>query len=45
MEIKTKRKQKKELTPDEIGMLAAFKNPVDFTRRENIDEIVSYVNL
>ncbi|MGH4118279.1 flavodoxin domain-containing protein [Clostridium sp.] len=42
--INRKRKHKKELTSDEIGMLAALKNPADFTRREYIDEMVSYVN-
>ncbi|MBX4266827.1 flavodoxin domain-containing protein [Clostridium estertheticum] len=42
--IKIKRKQKKELIPDEIGMLAFLENPVDFTKKENIDEIVIYIN-
>ncbi len=42
--IKIKKKQKKHLTPDEIGMLAAFDKPADFTRKKNIDEIVIYVN-
>jgi menaquinone-dependent protoporphyrinogen IX oxidase len=42
--IKSKKKQNKELMPDEIGMLAVLENPADFTKRENIDEIVAYVN-
>ena len=35
--------RKKELTPDEKGMLEAYKKPVDYTRRQNIGEIVSYI--
>ncbi|MBZ9687318.1 flavodoxin domain-containing protein [Clostridium estertheticum] len=42
--IKIKKKQKKDLTPDEIGMLAAFDKPADFTRKKNINEMVIYVN-
>lgn len=38
-----KLKRKKVLTADEKGMLNAFKQPVDFTRKENITELVSYV--
>ncbi len=41
--LQWKLKWKKVLTPDEKGMLNAYKKPVDFTRRENIKEIVSYV--
>jgi len=37
-------KSKKNLTPDERGMLEAYNTPVDFTRKENIEEIISYVN-
>lgn len=37
-------KRKKELTPDDRGMLAAYDNPVDFTNRKYIDEIVAYIN-
>lgn len=44
MLLKLKLKVKKELTPDEKGMLYAYDKPVDFTRKENIKEIVSYVN-
>ncbi|MGE5557599.1 MAG: (d)CMP kinase [Bacillota bacterium] len=36
-------KGKKALTPDEQGMLAAYDNPADFTRRENISALVSSV--
>lgn len=42
--IKIKKKQKKELIPDEIGMLAFLDKPVDFTKKKNIDEIVTYIN-
>ena len=42
--INSKKKQKKELMPDEIGMLAVLENPADFTRRENIKEMVIYIN-
>lgn len=41
---KIKNKKKEELTTDEIGMLAAYDKPVDFTRKKNIDEIITYVN-
>ncbi|MDZ4132370.1 MAG: flavodoxin, partial [Dethiobacteria bacterium] len=42
--IRIKKKQKKELTRDEKGMLAAYSKPVDFTKIELINEIVEYVN-
>jgi menaquinone-dependent protoporphyrinogen IX oxidase len=35
-------KRKKNPTPDEKGMLAAFDNPVDFTKKERISELVEY---
>ncbi len=38
-----KLKRKKILTPDEKGMLNAYKKPVDFTCKKNIEEIVSFV--
>ena len=41
---KIKNKKKEELTTDEIGMLAVYDKPVDFTRKKNIDEIITYVN-
>jgi Flavodoxin len=37
-------KGKHKLTSDELGMLASYNMPVDFTRRENIREIIAYVN-
>ena len=37
-------KSKKELTPDEKGMLAVYNRPVDFTMRKNINEIITYIN-
>ncbi len=42
--IQRKNKQKKALTRDEKGMLAAYDKPVDFTKKEYIADIVSYVN-
>lgn len=42
--LKWKLKSKKELEPDEKGMLDAYEKPVDFTDKNNIDEILSYVN-
>lgn len=41
--LKWKLKSKKELTPDERGMVFAYDKPVDFTKKRNIDEIISYV--
>jgi menaquinone-dependent protoporphyrinogen IX oxidase len=35
-------KRKKQLTADERGMLAAYDTPVDFTRKEKIQDLVSY---
>lgn len=42
--LKWKIKCKKELTPDEKGMLAVYNKPVDYTIKRNIDEILVYVN-
>lgn len=42
--LKSKLKSKTELKPDEKGMLEAYEEPVDFTNKKNIDEIISYVN-
>lgn len=42
--LKLKLKMKKELTPDERGMLASYNKPVDFASKKNIDEIIAYVN-
>lgn len=41
--LKMKLKKKECLTADERGMLVSYDNPVDFTRKENISEIVDYV--
>ncbi|MBU3182765.1 flavodoxin domain-containing protein [Clostridium psychrophilum] len=37
-------KMKKELTPEARGMLSMYDKPVDFTRKKNIDQIITYVN-
>ena len=42
--IRIKKKHKKALTRDEKGMLAAYSKPVDFTKKDYINEIVEYVN-
>ncbi len=42
--IKIKKKQKKQLTHDEIGMLAVLSKPADFTRKKNINEMIIYIN-
>jgi menaquinone-dependent protoporphyrinogen IX oxidase len=42
--LKLKLKNKKNLDPDDIGMLAAYDKPLDFTSRKNIDELIEYVN-
>lgn len=41
--LKWKLKRKKELSPDEKGMLAAYEKPADFTQRKNIREIIDYI--
>lgn len=41
--LKFKLKNKRNLTPDDKGMLAAFDTPVDFTRQQNIEALISYV--
>lgn len=43
--LKWKLKRKTDLAPDERGMLAAYTTPVDFTRKKNIDELISYVRM
>ncbi len=43
MILKCKLKMKRKLTPDESGMLAAYDNPMDFSKKKNIQELVSYV--
>lgn len=42
--LKNKKKREGKLTPDERGMLATYDKPVDFTRKENINEIIAYAN-
>lgn len=42
MSLIRKRKQGKHLTEDEIGILELLFKPEDFTRRENVKEIVKY---
>lgn len=37
-------KRKQELSSGEKGMLALFDKPVDYTMKENINEIITYVN-
>lgn len=39
--LRLKLARKKERTPDERGMLAAYSRPVDFTKREHIREIIA----
>ncbi len=41
--LKWKLKRKAELTPDERGLLLAYDKPVDFTMKQNIEELISYV--
>ena len=42
--IVLKKRIKKKLDSDEIGMLEAYDKPVNFTERRNIERIVAYVN-
>lgn len=42
--LKWKLKSKNKLTPDERGMLAAYDNPIDFTKKSYTDQLVSYIN-
>lgn len=41
--LKWKIKLKRDKTPDEKGMLAAFSKPMNFTKKENIKELLEYV--
>ncbi len=41
---KIKNKKQEELSSDEIGMLAIYDKPVDFTDKRNIDKIITYIN-
>jgi menaquinone-dependent protoporphyrinogen IX oxidase len=40
--LKVRLKLKKTKTPDEVGMLAAYAKPMDFTKKDNIKNIVEY---
>lgn len=40
---KMKSKKKEELTSDEIGMLAVYDKPVDYTMGKNITKIIDYI--
>lgn len=40
--LKWQLKKKKELTLDDRGMLAAYENPIDFTRKKNIEELIAW---
>lgn len=42
--LKWKLKTKKDLTPDERGMLASYDHPVDFVKKKNVQELVAYAN-
>lgn len=41
--LKKKLESKKDLTEDEQGMLEAYEQPVDFTERSNIEDLIEYV--
>jgi len=41
--FKWKTESKRDKTSDEKGMLAAYSKPVDFTKKENIKELLEYV--
>ncbi len=43
LKMKMKRKKKEDLLPDEVGMLAAYAHPADFTNRDKIGELALYV--
>jgi Flavodoxin len=42
--IKWKQKRNKQLTSDEIGMLAIYDKPTDYTKQNKIDDMIRYVN-
>lgn len=42
--VKIKMKKQHELTSDEKGMLAAYHNPADFTKKEYIKPLVDWAN-
>ena len=44
MKRKIERKNDKDLSPDERGMLGAFRRPVDFTNKDKIQPLIDYVH-
>jgi len=42
--LRWKLERKKKLTSDESGMLGSYNKQVDFTKKENIGQIIRYVN-
>lgn len=44
LKIKLRKKLNIILTPDEKGMLMAYNQPIDFTHKKNIEELITYVN-
>lgn len=44
LKLKIKSKAKDKLTKDEIGMLAIYDRPTDFSSKKNIGAIVNYMN-
>lgn len=42
MKWKIRSKKESDRTPDERGMLAAFSQPVDFTKKEKTGELIAY---
>ena len=42
--FKWKLQSKRDKTPEEQGMLAAYSKPVDFTKKQNIKELTAYVD-
>ena len=43
--LKLKIKSKKNPTPDEMGMLASYSKPMDFTKEANIRELIEYLTI
>lgn len=41
--LKRKVRKNKPMTPDEKGMLSGYDKPLDFTRKENVKELVDYI--
>jgi len=42
LRMKIQMKPKKTRTPEEVGMLAAFKHPLDAARKENLKDLLGY---